>query len=181
MLVGIRFANLTRYGSKRVGIFSGGAFNAFNGPYFGGVESGFASGFIGGFTFTKITWVTCSKCSIPTVRTRRDCIARGRSLGFVTKSTRASVTRGVSRHILKKSNDTSLALGSVQLIGKFSGIAWKTKLFALFVLVPSCGTCHAVSFNVDHVRVPSFRTVGAVPFGGTVEFNGGPCGLTTPC
>ena len=109
-LVGIRVARFARGGPKRIGVRSGGAFNASNGSWFRGVESRFASGLIGGFTFTKMTGITCFKCAIlKTVRTGRHRIARRGTLDFVAKPTGAFAARGVARQILKESDDTGFA------------------------------------------------------------------------
>ena len=47
--------------------------------------------------------------------------------------------------------------------------AWKTELFTLFVLVPSCGAFGAASFNIEHVCVSSYWALGAILFGGKIS------------
>ena len=109
-LVGIVVTVFARYGTKRIGIRSGCAFNAGNGSFVGGIGSRYASGFIGGFTFAEFTWITCSKCAIQVVRTRRHRIACRGTFGVVDKSTGAFVTRGVAGQILKEPDNTGLTI-----------------------------------------------------------------------
>ena len=52
-------------------------------------------------------------------------------------------------------------------------------MFVGFGLVPSFGACRAGSFQVDYVRVPSLWTVGAILFGGKVDYISARCGRST--
>ena len=88
--------SIANFGTKRIGIRSGCAFNARNGSWFGGVESGWARGLIGGFTFTKMPFFACAKCAIPTVGTRWHRIACRGTFGCVAKAKWAFKARGVA-------------------------------------------------------------------------------------
>ena len=97
------------FGTIWICIRPGRAFNAGNGSWFGGVESGCASSSIGGFAFAIMSWITFFRRAINIVWTRRNRIARRGTFVFVAKSAGAVLASGFTWLALKRSFQAILA------------------------------------------------------------------------
>ena len=163
-----------RITNKSVDKFSLGAFSAVGfsvhaGPTFRASGADFGGG------KTNHVWVQHVLARVA-LKTRRGTGVRGfGGWASFARGKAGGQCGGVGKCVLW----AMLAFGCVQLVGKCSGIAGQAELFVGFGLVPSFGACRAGSVKVNHVRVPSCWTVGAMLLCSTVGYSGGPCGFST--
>ena len=123
--------------------FSLGAFVAFRFPVHAGPTFR-ASGADFGGGRTNHVWVQHVLARVA-LKTRRGTGVRGfGGWASFARGKAGGQCGGVGKCVLW----TILAFGCVQLVGKFSGIAWETKSGAIFVLVPSCWATLTSKINV---------------------------------